>query len=253
MWISIDLKSNRGHFTLCESYLCILEYICTIIFYKVLMNFFYCFLFFLLVFFANLQSSFSKNFEFPENVKSISHVMKDLPPYLDSSTTIQDDFNKDGFSDFAIVIVNNKHLIEKSNPVYLGIYFGNSTKMYSLHTTSTTAILPLKFGMEQTFPFSGMTFEKGKLSIFHYFGEELITSIEDTYMFMNNTFSLVQSSNSKIERDNDMVTTTEIYNWQKGIKEVKKNNFHQNFKSKTSKFASKPLKSISQHIPGTIY
>jgi hypothetical protein len=167
-------------------------------------------------------------------------------------STIQADLNKDGFNDFAVVIVNSKQPIERNNPVYLGIYFGSSSKMYSLHTTSTSAILPLTYGMESTFPFSGMIFEKGKLSIFHYYGEEFITSIEDTYLYMDNTFNLVQSSNSIIERDNDMLTTTEIYNWQKGVKEVKKNDFHKHHKTKTSKFKTKPLTPITKHIPGTI-
>lgn len=217
------------------------------------MNVYYFFLLFLIVFSSNILDTFSQNYPFPENVKSISQVLKDLPPHLDTSTTLQADFNKDGFNDLAIVIVNNKHLIDKNNPVYLGIYLGNSSKMYTLRTTSTTAVLPLSYGKETTFPFSGMTFEKGKLSIFHYYGEELITSIEDTYLFMDNTFNLIQSIISKIERDNDMLTTTEVYNWQKGSKESKKSNFHQHFKTKTSKFPIKPLTPITNHIPGTIY
>lgn len=216
------------------------------------MKLYYYFPLLLFVFLFNFLFSYSQNYQFPENVKSISQIIKDLPPYLDSSATLQADFNSDGLIDFAIVVSNSKHLIEKNSPVNLGIYLGTSSKIYSLHTTSTSAILPLTYGMESTFPFSGMIFEKGKLSIFHYYGEEIITSIEDTYMYMENTFNLVQSSNSIIQRDNDMLTTTEVYNWQKGIKEVKKNNFHQNFKTKTSKFPVKPLSPITKHIPGTI-
>lgn len=179
--------------------------------------------------------------------------MKILPTTYDSTQSLQGDLNKDGINDFLIILTNSVKPINVNSPVYLVIYLGDNNKSFSLHTTSTTAVLPLKYGKEFTFPFSGMTFEKGKLSIFHYYGEEIITSIEDVYTFQDNTFYLVQSNNSIIERDNDMLTVTDIYYWQKGVKEVKKNNYHQNFKTKTSKFASKPLKSISQHIPGTIY
>jgi|GEM_PF-3970812 len=216
------------------------------------MKLYYYFPLLLFVFLFNFLFSYSQNYQFPESVKSISSILKDLPNSLDSLSTLQADVNKDGFNDFVVVVVNNKQPIERNNPVYVVIYMGSVSKMYSLHSISTTAILPLKFGIESTFPFSGMTFEKGKISIFHYYGEEIITSIEDTYMYMDNTFNLVQSSNSIIERDNDMLTTTEIYNWQKGVKEVKKNDFHKHYKTKTSKFKTKPLTPITKHIPGTI-
>lgn len=217
------------------------------------MNMYYSFLLFLIIFFGNFLNSFSQNYQFPANLKSVSQIVKELPKNLDTTQTLQADFNKDGFLDFVVILTNTIKPIKKETPVYLLIYFGNSSKMYTLHTTSTTAVLPLSFGKDLTFPFSGMTFEKGKLSIFHYYGEEIITSIEDTYLYKDNGFMLTQSSNSIIERDNDMLTTTEVYNWQKGIKEVKKNNYHQNFKTKTSKFSVKTLTPITKHIPGTIY
>lgn len=216
------------------------------------MNLTYFFLICLFVFVTIFQNGVSQNLQFPESVKSVSQVLKELPKNYDTTETLQADFNKDGFLDFAMVITNSVKPINVESPVFFLVYLGNSSKMYTILLSSTTAILPLKYGKDLTFPFAGMTFEKGKLQIFHYYGEEFITSIEDTYIFKDNSFLLAQSSNSSIERDNDMQTVIEIYNWQKGIKEVKKNNFHQNFKTKTTKFPIKPLTPITKHIPGTI-
>lgn len=211
------------------------------------------FLLIILVFFLTIfQKGISQSYQFPESVKSLSQIMKDVPKKYDSTQSLQADFNEDGITDFLLILTNSILPVKKDSPVYLLIYLGNSSKMYIAHSISTTAIMPLKFGMDLTFPFSGIEFEKGILKIFHYYGEEKITSIEDHYKFKDNSFLLFQSSNSIIERDNDMLTTTEVYNWQKGVKEVKKNDFHKHYKTKTLKFKTKPLTPITKHIPGTI-
>lgn len=196
--------------------------------------------------------SFSADFQFPASVKSISQIVKELPQNYDTTSTLYADLNSDGLSDYVVIVSNSKSPIDVNSPVLLAVYLGKPTKMFELLVVSKTAVLPMKFGTNSTFPFSGMTFEKNLLSIFHYFGESKIKSYEDSYQWKNNSLLLVKSVNSTIDAENDMMTVTETIRWDKGTKEISSYNFHQKFKPKNSRFPVKSLVPIEKHIPGTI-
>lgn len=208
---------------------------------------------FLQFFVFSFVVTFSADFQFPTSVKSISQIVKELPANYDTSSTLIADLNSDGLSDYVVIVSNSKNPIKLNSLVYLAVYLGTSTKMFDLIIVSTKAVLPKSFGTNSTFPFSGMTFEKKLLSIFHYFGDSKISSYEDSYQWKNNSLLLIKSVNSNIDAENDMMTVTETIRWDKGTKEISSYNFHQKFKSKNTKFPIKELVPITKHIPGTIY
>lgn len=196
--------------------------------------------------------AFSTDFQFPTSVKSISQIVKELPKNFDTTATLNADLNQDGLLDYVVIVSNSKNPINLNSPVYLAVYLGTTNKMFDLLVVSTTAVLPMKYGTHSTHPFSGVLFEKKLLTIFHYFGESKISSYEDSYQCKNNKLLLVNSVNSKIDTENDMMTVTETFRWDKGTKEIKSFNFHQKFKTKNSKFPIRDLVPITKHIPGTI-